>query len=244
MRVLIAVIAYNESSNIERTLQDLIDFRGSASSFDYDIVVIDNGSSDDTPDLARKMGIPVVSHCINSGGSGGTVATYFFYADYHNYDVLAQFDGDGQHIASELPNIIQPILDEQADYVVGSRYIKKDGFQSTGLRRIGIRLFNFLIERLTGVVITDSTSGARAYSKKVIRFFSRSYRHEIYDPIQLLLLSYYTGAQIKEVPITMREREGGKSEFTFYYSLVFMIKGTVNILASFLQRSRLRALAG
>ena len=131
-RVLVAIIAYNEEQNIRETIQDLID-----ADLGYDILLVDNGSHDDTVSIAKEMNIPCVAHFINSGSSAGTLMTYFNYAYRYNYDILCQFDGDGQHIASELPKIVNPIIEGEADYVIGSRFIEKEGFQSYAFRRAG-----------------------------------------------------------------------------------------------------------
>ncbi len=229
-KILVAVIAYNEELNIGSVLEDL-----EKHNFGYDVVVIDNGSSDTTAVVCERYGVPCISHCINTGSSVGTVMTYFLYAHRYKYDVLCQFDGDGQHIASELKTIIEPIIKNSADYVIGSRYLKKEGFQSTAIRRIGIKLFSTLISRLTRMVITDATSGFRAYGGIVIRYFALAYRKEIYDVNQLLLLSHYNGARILEMPVAMRERMYGKSEFDLLNSFLFPLKGVVNILGCMLE---------
>lgn len=234
MKILIAVVAYNEGLNIQKTLQDLIDHND----IGYDIVVVDNGSVDNTKALAEEMGISVVSHYINSGHSGGTVKTYFNYAYYHNYDILVQFDGDGQHIAEELPKIIEPVING-CDYVIGSRFIEKKGFQSSSLRRLGIKMFSSIVSRLIGQKITDITSGARAYSAKVIKTFGKHYRHEIIDTIQLLLVAYYSGAKIKESPIITSKRLHGSSEYNLLFAIGFIIKGFINIFGIILQKSNL-----
>ena len=233
-RVLVAVIAYNEEQNIRATLRDLLD-----ENLGYDIVLIDNGSLDKTVELAKEMGIPCVSHFINSGSSSGTLMTYFNYAYSHGYDILCQLDGDGQHIASELPKIVEPILNDEADYVIGSRFIEKKGFQSYALRRMGIRIFAIIDSMIIGMKVTDITSGARAYNKNVIEFFGRKYRHEVYDTNQLLLLSHFAGARIKEVPVVMKEREHGRSEFNIVNALGFPVKGVINIIGTLLQRSNI-----
>ena len=168
-------------------------------------------------------------------GTPGTVMTYFLYANRYKYDVLCQFDGDGQHVASELKTIVEPIINNRADYVIGSRYLGKDGFKSTAIRRVGIKLFSTLISRLTGLVITDATSGFRAYGDVVIKYFALNYRKEIYDVNQLLLLSYYNGARVTELPVTMKERMHGKSEFDFTNSFLFPLKGVINIIGCILE---------
>ena len=186
------------------------------------------------------MGITTISHCINTGSSFGTVGTYFLYAYTNNYDIICQFDGDGQHIASELPRIIGPIRNNEADLIIGSRFINKEGFQSSFFRRIGIRLFSYLDSKMIGQKVTDVTSGFRAYNRTLIEFFAKYYMHELYDTNQLLLLSSFSGARIKEVPVKMKEREHGISEYNFFNSLVFPLKGLVNIIGCYLQKNHIR----
>ena len=235
MKILIAIISYNEEKNIRKTIEDL-----KQHDIGYDIVLIDNGSSDKTVDIAKSMGIPVVAHCTNTGASSGVLMSYMLYAYRNGYDILCQFDGDGQHLASELPNIINPVQNNDADYVIGSRFLEKKGFQSYAFRRMGIKMFSALDTIITGQKITDMTSGARAYSRKVMEFFALRYRHEVYDTSQLLLLSHFAGAKIKEVPIIMREREHGVSEFHFMAAISFPIKGLISIIGTLLQRSQIR----
>jgi glycosyltransferase involved in cell wall biosynthesis len=234
-RVLVAVIAYNEEKNLVGTLRDLRS-NGPA----VDVVVIDNGSSDRTKQVALDAGVPVVSHCVNSGASMGTVMSYFLYAHRNKYDCLCQFDGDGQHVAAELPKIIQPVVEGKADYVIGSRFLSKEGFQSYFFRRIGIRLFALLDSWVVGQRLTDVTSGFRAYSPRVLEFFAQHHRHELSDTNQLLLLSHFAGARIQEVPVVMRAREHGVSEFRSLAALTFPLKGVINILGCLLQKRRIR----
>ena len=231
MKVLIAIIAYNESKNIGKVLEDLKDYADI-----YDIVVFDNSSSDNTKEICKNANINIISHSINSGSAFGTVVSYFQYAYRYNYDVLCQFDGDGQHISDELQKIITPIEKEEADYVIGSRFIEKKGFQSYFLRRLGINLFAKLDSVIIGQGVTDVTSGFRAYGKNVIELFGNYYKHEIYDTNQLLLLSHFAGARILEIPVQMRDRLHGESEFNFLNSMTYPFKGVVNILGTLLQK--------
>lgn len=234
MRILIAVVAYNEEENIGPALDEI-----QALDKGYDLVVIDNGSSDSTVEICRKKGVPVISHCINTGGFHGTVPTYFIYAHRNNYDILCQFDGDAQHVASELHKIVEPVERGEADYVIGSRFLEKEGFQSYFVRRIGIRLFAWMSSALTGEMITDSTSGFRAYSRKTIEFYALHYRHEVHDPAQMLILANFDGARLLEVPVLMRDRMHGVSEFANpLRAAVFPLRGLVNIIGCMLQRKR------
>lgn len=236
MKILVAVIAYNESKNIKKVIEELLNYK---SDFNFDIVVIDNSSTDDTAKIAKQCGVDVLSHCINTGGSMGTVSSYFIFACKNDYDILCQFDGDGQHIASELEKIISPIATNEADFVIGSRFLEKEGFQSYFFRRIGIKLFSKINSMIIKRKITDSTSGFRAYGKNIINLFGNKYKREIYDVNQLLLLSYFAGARIKEVPVIMREREFGKSEYNFFNAVAFPMKGLINILGCLLQKKQI-----
>lgn len=232
-RVLIAVIAYNEERNLPAVLEEL------RAGCPHDLVVIDNASTDDTAEVCRRFGVPCVSHCVNTGGSMGTVKTYFQYAHHHDYDVLCQFDGDGQHIAAHLPQIVDPVAKGEADYVIGSRFLDRKGFQSSAVRRIGIRTFSQLTSWLIGQSITDVTSGFRAYGRPVIELYARRYRHELYDTSQLLLLSHYAGARIKEVPVEMRARLEGESEYNWLRASIFPFISIFNIVGCMIQRRSL-----
>lgn len=234
MKILVAVIAYNESKSIRNVIKNLRDYNNG-----YDIIVIDNSSTDDTVSICRQEGIKVITHSVNTGGPAGTVMTYFLYACENNYDILCQFDGDGQHIASELPKIINPVAENDADYVIGSRFLEKEGFQSYFFRRLGIRFFALLDSMIIKNEVTDVTSGFRAYGRKVIEFFARYYKHEISDTNQLLLLSHFAGARVKEVAVKMKQREHGQSEYNLFSTVIFPLKGLVNIMGCLLQKKQI-----
>lgn len=235
-KILIAVLSFNEAVNIEATLNDL-----QKNNFGYDVVVIDDGSNDQTAVIAKKKGVPVVSHCINSGNYSNAAMTYFLYAYRNNYDILCQFDGDGQHQALQLRSIIDPVAKGEFDVVIGSRFLEKKGFQSFFLRRIGISMFSKIDSNITGTKLTDVTSGFRSYSRKVISFFGHTYKQELYDNTsQFLLITHYIGGKITEVPIEMRERQGGTSLFDIWKSVTFPLKGLIIVLGCLLQEKKLR----
>jgi len=177
---------------------------------------------------------------VNTGQSMGTVKTYFQYAWHHGYDVVCQFDGDGQHDATYLDAIIDPVLEDRADYVIGSRFIRHEGFQSSATRRLGINLFSLLASRIVGQEITDVTSGFRACGRRVIQFFGHEYKHELYDTSQLLLLAHYSGARAMEVPVTMRPRKDGASEYTLWRAVWFPLLAILNVVSTRLQRTQIR----
>ena len=235
MKTLVAIIAYNEELSIRAALEDL-----RAHNCGFDVAVIDNSSTDRTVKICRQLGVRVIPHCVNSGGAMGTVTTYFQAAYQDGYDCLCQFDGDGQHLASELPRILEPVQRGEADYVIGSRFLAKEGFQSTALRRLGVRLFSRLDWAIMGRRITDVTSGFRAYSPRVIEFFAQTYRFELHDTNQLLLASHFSGARVLEVPVRMRERLHGQSEFDLANALAYPLLGVVNILGVWLQQRNIQ----
>lgn len=237
LKILIAISAFNEERNIKNAIEDL------KNNFPYgEIVVFDNGSFDGTVSVAKSLGVNVVTHSINSGSSAGAFKSYILYAYYNDFDVILQFDGDAQHVASYLPVILEPIKKGDADFVIGSRFINKEGFQSTFFRRLGIQLFSYIDSKILKQPVTDVTSGFRALNKKVIYFFARYYKHELFDPSSLIILSHYAGARIVEVPVEMKPRIHGASEFNLFSSIAFIFSGLINITGSVLQRNEVKRL--
>jgi hypothetical protein len=233
-KILITVIAFNEEANINNVFKDLVDHN-----IGYDILVIENGSTDMTAEVCRSNEIPYIRHCINDD-INGTWKSYFLYAYLYNYDIVCQFDGDGQHKAVDIHKIIEPILKGEANQVIGSRFLNNKGFQSYMLRRIGINLFSFLISLIIGYRIKDVTSGFIAYDKNIINFFARYYKNEINDPNQTHLLSHFSGAKIIEVPIEMDERKHGKSLYNIFNALLYPVYGIVNIIGCLLIKNQIR----
>lgn len=225
MKTLIAIISYNEERNLERVFGDL---KKHQEELGYDIVLIDNGSSDGSISVAESNSVDYVQHCINTGSAPGTVRAYFQYAWRNDYDILVQFDGDGQHNASTIKDLIQPIQEGKADYVIGSRFLQQEGFKSYHIRRIGIRLLSAIARIFTGYNFTDITSGARAYSSKVIKFIATQYPHQMYGTLHLTLLCSYANAVFQEVPVIMNARSHGKSGFTFGTSISYVAKSLIN----------------
>ena len=233
-KILVCIIAYNESDNLFNVIKDLND-----NNFGYDILLIDNSSYDKTLEIAKENNLDYISHIINCG-INGTWKSYFMYAYYNEYDIVCQFDGDGQHLASELPKIIKPILDGDANHVIGSRFLEKNGFQSYAIRRIGISIFSYLLSKIMGFKILDVTSGFLAFDRNVIKFFTEYYRQEISDTNSLHLLSHFSGARIFEVPVEMRVRNSGKSFYNILNSFLYPIYGVVNIAGCLLLKRQIK----
>jgi glycosyltransferase involved in cell wall biosynthesis len=228
MQILIIVPAYNEEKNIIKVIESLKE-----QNHFWDILVINDCSEDDTSNVANSFGKAEVIDLCSNIGIGGAVQTGFKYAQKHNYDVSVQFDGDGQHIASEIPKLLKPILEKESDVVVGSRFlIKHEGYKSTSYRRFGIKIFQVINSILIRKKITDNTSGFRAYNKNAIEFLSKNYPADYPEPESIIILAK-NGFSIKEVHTEMKRREEGKSSISGIKNFVYM----VNVLLAILMNS-------
>ncbi len=223
MRCLIIIPAYNEAANIEKVVDNLVQNYPQ-----YDYLVINDGSTDDTGAVCRKKHYQYVNLPINMG-IGGAVQTGYCYAKENDYDAAVQIDGDGQHDVSFLAEMLKVIEEGQADVVIGSRFVEKEGFQSSGLRRIGIRFLSFLGWLLTGIRVKDITSGYRVVNRKFIRIFAEDYPSDYPEPEAMVIASVH-GGKIMEYPVVMKERESGASSITFKKSVYYMCKVTIAMM--------------
>lgn len=223
MRKLIIIPAYNESACIEATVRDIME---NAPDFDY--VIINDCSTDNTKEICERNGFNIVSLPINLG-IGGAVQTGYMYAEEYGYDVAVQVDGDGQHDPQFLRKMAAYLESHDADMVIGSRFIEKEGFQSSWIRRIGITYFTWLIKLCTGKTITDPTSGLRMAGKKVIKLFANCYPKDYPEP-ESTVAALNQACKVEEIPVVMRERQGGVSSITMKRSVYYMVKVTLAIL--------------
>ena len=222
MKNLIIIPAYNESGNIEKTIKNI---KENAPEFDY--IIINDCSKDNTLEICQKNGFNYVNLPINLG-IGGAVQTGYRYAYYHGYDTAVQIDGDGQHDASYLIKLLETLQKEQVDMVIGSRFIEKEGFQSSAIRRVGIKYFTHLIKLLTGKVITDPTSGMRMVNRRLLKEFSETYAKDYPEPESVVTI-LKKGYTVKEIPVKMKSREEGESSISMGKSVYFMIKVSLAI---------------
>lgn len=223
MKKLIIIPAYNESTNIQATVENI---KKNVPDFDY--VVINDHSRDNTLQILEENHYNYVNLPVNLG-IGGAVQTGYKYALENGYDAAVQVDADGQHDVTYLKNLVQKMEQEQADMVIGSRFISKEGFQSTFMRRVGITYFTHLIKRLTGHVITDPTSGFRLADRKVIECFAKDYPRDYPEPESIVYL-LNRGMKVVEEPVVMKERQGGVSSIHMSSSVYYMVKVTLAIL--------------
>jgi glycosyltransferase involved in cell wall biosynthesis len=231
MRILVVVPALNEESGLPPLLSDL---RAVAErdGFAAEIVVIDDASTDRTADVARAHGARVVRLCRNLG-IGGAVQTGLRLALREGFDCAVQMDGDGQHPASELGKLLAPMqAPNPPDIVVGSRYLQKEGFQSTLPRRLGSGWLRWVLRIVTGEKTTDPTSGYRVYGRRALKLFNWSYPHDYPEP-EALVLAKVAGLRVAEVPVVMKERQGGASSIPILRAPYYMLKVTVAILLAY-----------
>ena len=228
-RVLLVIPAYNEEKSIKKTC-DSIDDYNKKNNVKIDYIVINDGSLDSTSSVLKENNINHID-LISNLGIGGAVQTGYKYALYNNYDIAVQFDGDGQHDINYITDLIDPIINNQANMVIGSRFIEKDkeGFKSSRARRIGINIISFVIKLKTKTKIYDVTSGYRAIDINLIKQFSHYYPFEYPEPISSVntLKNNY---KILEVPVIMKERKHGKSSISSWKNIYYMVNVILSIL--------------
>ncbi len=216
----------NECKNIGSVLSEVHNCH-----IKMDVVVIDDDSSDGTAEVAREKGAKVVSLPFNLG-IDGAVQTGFKYAKRERYDIAVQIDADGQHIPEQAEALINRILNNEADVVIGSRYLTKNRSYNTPLsRRVGMVIFSFVNSLVIKQKITDNTSGFRAYNSNAIEFLSNNYLLD-YPEVEAVVVLVKNNFRIVEIPVQMRQRNSGKSSITLVKSIYYMIKVLLGIFVS------------
>ena len=231
-RILIVIPCYNEEKTIAGVVHQVIRCRDTHA-LNLDILVVNDCSKDNTLDRVRELDCACLDLPVNLG-IGGAMHSGYRYAYRHNYDIAVQIDGDGQHPANELPALLQPLLNDEADVVIGSRFLSRAGFQSTFARRAGIRFFTRLNWLLIGQTIRDSTSGFRAMNRHTLAIVNRYYPDEYPEPESIVQFGLHK-LRIREVPVEMRERQGGVSSISSLIAIYYMIKVTLGSLFIFLR---------
>jgi glycosyltransferase involved in cell wall biosynthesis len=223
-KVLIIIPAHNE----EKAIAALISEIRLKAAF-ADILIINDCSKDNTELEAIRAGADVVTLPFNLG-IGGAVQTGYQVAADLGYDIAVQIDGDGQHDPHYLKDLIRPLLENEMDLCIGSRFLIHDkSFKSTWTRRIGIRFFCGLLRGMTGLYLTDPTSGFRACNRQLINRFAEYYPIDFPEPEAIKMARRYH-ARIGEISVQMRERQGGQSSIRYLATLYYMLKVTLAIL--------------
>lgn len=236
MRVLAVIPALNEATSLAPLLAELSKLDGGGAWF-LDVVVIDDASWDGTADVARRAGARVVTLCRNLG-IGGAVQTGLRLAQREGFDAAVQIDGDGQHPPSELAKLIAAGSAESApDIVVGSRYLHREGFQSTWLRRLGSSWLRLLLRLLTTTNMSDPTSGYRFYGRRALALFSHTYPSDYAEP-EALVLASVAGLRVAEVAVAMKPRQAGTSSIGLLHAPYYMVKVSVAVGLAFCRRKK------
>jgi glycosyltransferase involved in cell wall biosynthesis len=231
-RVLIIIPAYNEAESLPALIADL-----KSRYPQYDVAVINDGSTDHTREAVRDLGARLVSLSCNLG-IGGAVQTGFRIARDEGYDVAVQVDGDGQHPADQVHVVVNAVCEKGADIVIGSRFLDGSGYQSTLSRRIGIRFFSKWLSAMCHTRITDATSGFRAFNRRAIKLLASDYAED-YPEVEAVLVAHRAGLRICEVAVQMAARITGNSSIGGLGSAGYMAKVSLAILMASLRRRTL-----
>ena len=229
LKRLAIVPAFNEEASVGRVIDELRAFDPG-----FDIVVVDDGSTDRTAGVAVDRGAHVIRLPFNLG-IGGAVQTGYRFAFEQGFDIAVQVDGDGQHDPAQLPKILAPVMDGDADMVVGSRFAGGSVYRSTAVRRVGIRIFASVVSAVVRQRVTDTTSGFRAVNRKGIALFAADYPHD-YPEVEATVMFVKHKLRLTEVPVEMRERSGGQSSITAFRSIYYMTKVLLAIFVGLFRR--------
>lgn len=231
MKTLIIVPAHNEEAGISEVICKI-----KQQPYGADILVVDDGSCDQTARLAKDAGAIVVSHPFNMG-YGVALQTGYIYADRQDYDFIVQMDGDGQHDPKYIPDLLNGVGGGSADVAIGSRFLLARTYRVPITRRIGMLLFSNLVSVIIGQKITDSTSGFQALNKKAFRFFTSDIYPADYPDADVLIMLHRAGFRVKEVPLTMYSKDGGKSMHSGVKPVYYIFKMMLSILVTLMRKT-------
>jgi glycosyltransferase involved in cell wall biosynthesis len=226
------VPAHNEAGAVGPTVAEIHRWAP-----DFDVLVVDDGSTDATAARAREAGATVLAMPFNLG-IGGAMQAGYLYAREHGYEVAVQVDGDGQHDPRYIKDLSARLASDPAlDMVTGSRFLDTDGdgYRSSAARRIGIRVFSSVVSRITGRRVTDPTSGFRMTDRRGIELFARDYPHD-YPEIEAILLMHAHRLNSCEIPVTMRARTSGSSTISSSQSIYYMVKVLLAVFVGLFRR--------
>jgi glycosyltransferase involved in cell wall biosynthesis len=225
------VPAYNEAACLARVIQEI-----RAADRELAIVVVDDGSIDDTAAIAVRAGAELIRLPHNLG-IGGAVQTGYLYARERGFDLAVQIDGDGQHDPTQVAKLLEPILDGRADIVIGSRFAGLGAYRAELSRRLGIRMFARVVSLLVGQRLTDTSSSFRAVNRRAIRVFAADYPHGYLETVEATVLARKYGLTLTEVPVTMRRRTAGRSSLTTSLSSFYGFKVLVALFVGLFRKT-------
>lgn len=221
--VLAIVPAWNEAASLPHLIAELRQLTEAP-----DVLVIDDGSTDGSGDVAERAGARVLRLPFNCG-IGATVQAGIVWGLARGYELIVRFDGDGQHDPAALPELLAPLREDAADFLVGSRYLDGQGFQSTLARRLGSRWFALLLRVIGGVSVTDPTSGLWGGNRRALAVLGADYASD-YPEVDSLLRLRRAGCRIAERPVRMRARKGGRSSIDLVRAVYYMFKVTIALV--------------
>ncbi|MCX5694126.1 MAG: glycosyltransferase family 2 protein [Candidatus Omnitrophica bacterium] len=225
----IIIPAFNEAENVGVVIKEI-----KKKYFDLPILVVDDGSTDNTAFLAKQAGAVVVSLPFNLG-YGAALQTGFKYAAAHNYDYLVCLDADGQHESKSIPSLFSEIQNNQNDIIIGSRFLGESAYKVSTLRRIGIAILRVIASSVTRQKITDPTSGFIALNRRVCKFYSNMYPSDFPDA-DVIIASYFANFKIKEIPVKMYLKNSKKSMHSGMKPLYYIFKMSLSLLVIFIRK--------
>jgi glycosyltransferase involved in cell wall biosynthesis len=234
-KILIIIPAFNEEARIGEVILRVREVVP-----DYDVLVINDGSRDDTAQVARDAGAIVVSHPFNLG-YGVAIQTGYKYALSKGYEFAVQMDGDGQHDTAFIQHLLAPVLADETDFALGSRFLGAESYAPPLARRLGMALFRWLISALIGTRITDSTSGYQAFNRRVLRFFTTEVFPCDYPDADMLLTLHRANFRIMEVPVRMHANVSGKSMHAGWKPLYYIFKMLLSIFVTLLREKQVKS---
>jgi len=232
-KVLVIIPAYNEADTVGRVIE-----KAQRSVPFADILVVNDGSFDSTSAISRQRGALVLDLSYNLGIGAAMQAGYKF-AYKMGYDIAVQCDADGQHHPAQIKKLVDTLINDGVDMVLGSRYLRKKRFRSFVFRRLGVLIFSRVLSLIVGQRLTDTTSGFRAVNRKLIKSFSTFYPCDYAEPEALVLL-HRQGFTMKEISVNMSSRKGGNSSITWWRSVYYMVKVLLAIFIDLCKKNPLQ----
>jgi glycosyltransferase involved in cell wall biosynthesis len=231
----IAIVpALNEAASIARVIKEIREADPG-----FEILVVDDGSEDETGAIAEAAGARVLRLPFNLG-IGGAVQTGYRYALANGFDIAVQVDGDGQHDPRQLGAILAPLVAGEADLVIGSRFAGVGSYRAAPVRRLGMHVFAAIVSVVVRQSLTDTSSSFRALNRRSISLFAADYPHGFLETVEATVLARKYRLRMKEVPVTMRERELGRSSLTIPMSLFYTAKVLLAVFVSLFRRPAVR----
>jgi hypothetical protein len=230
VKTIVLIPAFNEGLRIASVVSSV-----RASLPDVKVLVINDFSRDDTADVARAAGAIVISHPFNMG-YGAAIQTGYKYAREKGYDYLVQLDADGQHDPTCIPALLAPVLQGKADIAIGSRFLG-NSYRPPLARRAGMALFRWIVSLVTGLAVTDTTSGFQAFNRNVICLFAKDIFPIDYPDADMLIMLHRAGFRITEVPVRMFENSEGKSMHSGLKPFYYMFKMLLSICVTLMRES-------